>query len=97
VPSRTGRRSGTAARIRTTRGGNITAIGTETYAYDLVGRLTSGTSKGAGGNYSQTYEYDPFGNITQFATTTPAERNYWFRVYGGDGSCYTDSATLTAP
>ena len=39
--------------------GNIIAIGTDTFKYDTVGRLTSATVSGV----SQTYAYDAFGNI----------------------------------
>jgi RHS repeat-associated protein len=40
--------------------GNITAIGTDTYVYDVYGRLTSGT---AGPGRTSSYTYDRFGNM----------------------------------
>jgi RHS repeat-associated protein len=59
--------------------GNISAIGTgsepnsdsqtNVYAYDNVGRLIQGSANYAAGNRSETYTYDPFGNMT---TRTPA-------------------------
>lgn len=38
--------------------GNITAVGNDSFSYDLVSRLTSATVKGN----TQAYTYDPFGN-----------------------------------
>jgi len=38
-------------------GGNISAMGSETYTYDTVSRLVSST-RGGGENYT----FDPFGN-----------------------------------
>lgn len=46
--------------------GNPTAIGDETYFYDRLGRLTSGTL--APGT-TQTAQYDVFGNLTRLITT----------------------------
>src|SRR5205823_2572633 len=61
--------------------GNVTDIGTaaapnsdgktNTYVYDVFGRLKSGTANFAGGNVSQAYTYDRYGNITQVDTTDP--------------------------
>ena len=39
-------------------------MGTDTYLYDGVGRLVSGSLS----SHSQTYAYDAFGNITQIVT-----------------------------
>ncbi|MGB7490837.1 MAG: RHS domain-containing protein, partial [Thermoanaerobaculia bacterium] len=47
--------------------GNIREIGSETYLYDEVGRLVSGTASG----YTEDYTYDPFGNLTAVAATAP--------------------------
>jgi RHS repeat-associated protein len=46
--------------------GNIKAIGADTYLYDALGRLTSGTAdvQRTGVPSRQTYTYDPFGNRT---------------------------------
>jgi RHS repeat-associated protein len=46
--------------------GNIKAIGADTYLYDALGRLTSGTAdvQRTGIPSRQTYTYDPFGNRT---------------------------------
>jgi RHS repeat-associated protein len=45
--------------------GNIKSIGPDTFVYDKIGRLRSGT---AGTNKSQAYTYDPFGNIETIIT-----------------------------
>lgn len=46
--------------------GNIKAIGADTYLYDTLGRLTSGTAdvQRTGISSRQVYTYDPFGNRT---------------------------------
>ncbi|MFY9824607.1 MAG: RHS repeat-associated core domain-containing protein [Thermoanaerobaculia bacterium] len=54
--------------------GNITRIGTATYTYDLVSRLTSGTlfdsPTGGGTQKTQSYTFDSFGNLTNIAGTS---------------------------
>jgi RHS repeat-associated protein len=45
--------------------GNITGIGSNTYVYDHLSRLTSSMVSGN----SETYTYDPFGNLTYKITT----------------------------
>ena len=45
-------------------GGNITQIGGRQYRYDKTDRLTQMIDGGA----TTTYSYDPFGNMTQYAT-----------------------------
>ncbi|MGB7491603.1 MAG: RHS repeat domain-containing protein, partial [Thermoanaerobaculia bacterium] len=47
--------------------GNIHEIGSETYVYDEVSRLVSGTASG----YTEDYTYDPFGNLTAVAASAP--------------------------
>lgn len=57
--------------------GNITAIGTDDYAYDLASRLTGADLTVNGVAKSDDYTYDPFGNLTQVARTdngAPATR-----------------------
>ncbi len=61
--------------------GNISDIGTgiepnsdgltNTYRYDKVGRLVTGTANYAVGNYNEVYGYDPFGNMTSRTTNKP--------------------------
>ncbi len=66
--------------------GNVKAIGANsdgrnnTFVYDPVSRLTSGSANYAAPNASQAYEYDVYGNMTK-VTTTPlggaaSERNF---------------------
>src|SRR5205823_3165689 len=51
--------------------GNIRAIGSDTYIYDTVGRLVSGTAeKQRGGISEQDYGYDTFGNRTSASRAT---------------------------
>jgi len=51
--------------------GNIRAIGSDTYIYDTVGRLVSGTAeKQRGGISEQDYGYDTFGNRTSASRVT---------------------------
>jgi RHS repeat-associated protein len=45
--------------------GNISVIGTDTFAYDAANRLLSGT---AGPGRNQMYRYDAFGNLAQIVT-----------------------------
>ncbi len=47
--------------------GNISALGGDGFSYDGVSRLTGA----AVGDYSQTFTYDVFGNMTSYATTHP--------------------------
>jgi RHS repeat-associated protein len=49
--------------------GNIKAIGTESFAYDPISRLTSATLRGPDmvSMQTQTFGYDPYGNLTQTA------------------------------
>jgi RHS repeat-associated protein len=47
------------------KAGQITAIGTDSFAYDLAGRLMSGT---AGAGRKQEYTFDDFGNILTIIT-----------------------------
>ena len=42
--------------------GNITGIGSDSFQYDAVNRLTSSTVQGVTQTYRQTYTYDAFGN-----------------------------------
>src|SRR5438270_3508424 len=42
--------------------GNITGIGSDSFQYDAVNRLTSSTVQGVTQTYTQTYTYDAFGN-----------------------------------
>lgn len=46
-------------------GGNIYAIGSDAYAYDLDSRLVSYTRAGAT-SPTETYDYDPYGNMTSY-------------------------------
>ncbi|MEO8218883.1 MAG: hypothetical protein ABI718_17550 [Acidobacteriota bacterium] len=48
--------------------GAITAIGGDTYRYDKVGRLVSGTA--LGGTKTQTFTYDTYGNLTSITKGT---------------------------
>ncbi|HEV7505183.1 MAG TPA: RHS repeat-associated core domain-containing protein [Thermoanaerobaculia bacterium] len=54
--------------------GNITRIGTSSYTYDAVSRLTSGTifdgPTGGGTQKTQSYTFDSFGNLTNIAGTS---------------------------
>jgi hypothetical protein len=54
--------------------GNITRIGTSSYLYDKVSRLTSGTlfdgPTGGGVQKQQSYTFDAFGNLTSIAGTS---------------------------
>ena len=52
-------------------GGNIKAIGTDTFAYDGVNRLTSSSTRGS----LQTFAYDSFGNRTSASTLAGACAN----------------------
>jgi len=47
--------------------GNISAIGSDTYAYDTLSRLVQANVKGN----SETYVYDAFGNLISKTTTPP--------------------------
>jgi RHS repeat-associated protein len=54
--------------------GNITRIGTSSYTYDPVSRLTSGTlfdgPTGGGTQKTQSYTFDSFGNLTNIGGTS---------------------------
>jgi RHS repeat-associated protein len=54
--------------------GNITRMGTASYTYDAVSRLTSGTlfdgPMGGGNQKTQSYTFDSFGNLTNIAGTS---------------------------
>jgi RHS repeat-associated protein len=54
--------------------GNITRMGTSSYTYDAVSRLTSGTlfdgPTGGGTQKTQSYAFDSFGNLTNIAGTS---------------------------
>jgi YD repeat-containing protein len=45
--------------------GNITRIGVDTFGYDRLGRLTSGTMYNGSTQYEMSYSYDSYGNMTQ--------------------------------
>jgi RHS repeat-associated protein len=49
--------------------GNITAIGSDSFHYDLVGRLVKGTARN--GTRRQEYTYDRYGNLTGLTTYGP--------------------------
>jgi YD repeat-containing protein len=65
--------------------GNIIAVGTDTYWYDIVGRLKSAT---AGTNNVQTYTYDIYGN------RTAAERGVGSSNCTGNEACEKPSLTI---
>ncbi len=48
--------------------GNIQAIGTDTYAYDRVGRLLQASVAEGATTTTETYTYDHFGNLTSLGT-----------------------------
>ena len=66
-------------------GGNISAMGSETYTYDTVSRLVSST-RGGGENYT----FDPFGNLTSMnglpRTTDPATNRLTSASYDRRGN-----------
>lgn len=63
--------------------GNVKNIGSDTFVYDKVSRLTSGTLWVNGNLKQQTAVYDPFGNITSTFNTDA----------GGTLYLWTDTAT----
>ena len=48
--------------------GNIKAMGSDAFTYDAVSRLASATVHPLGTPHSQSYTYDPFGNLTSVTT-----------------------------
>jgi RHS repeat-associated protein len=81
--------------------GNITRIGTASYTYDAVSRLTSGTlfdgSTGGGNQKTQSYTFDSFGNLTNIAGTsgraTPTSSAT--NRLNGTGTAYDAAGNLT--
>lgn len=81
--------------------GNITRIGTASYTYDSVSRLTSGTifdgPTGGGTQKTQSYTFDSFGNLTNIggtsgrATPTSSATNR----LNGAGTVYDAAGNLT--
>ncbi|HEX4965586.1 MAG TPA: DUF4157 domain-containing protein [Thermoanaerobaculia bacterium] len=81
--------------------GNVTRIGPSWYTYDLVSRLTSGTlfdgPTGGGTQKTQSYAFDPFGNLTSIngtsgrATPTSSATNR----LNGPGTVYDAAGNLT--
>jgi hypothetical protein len=82
--------------------GNVTTIGSAWFTYDKVSRLTEGKiylgTYGGGAQKSQTYTFDPFGNITGIGGTsgrsTPTEPKT-NRLTGTD-TAYDAAGNLTA-
>lgn len=68
--------------------GNVTTIGSEVYLYDQVGRVAESRL----GSGTQTYEFDPFGNITEIQTT-PAGGSTTIQSLGIDPATNRLSAT----
>jgi len=76
--------------------GNVKAIGSESYLYDKVNRLTSGTIV-SGGSKTQTASYTPFGFMTNL--TTNGSGQSFSEVSGTNrisGSTYNAAGSLTA-
>ena len=65
--------------------GNIRSIGTDSFVYDSVGRLTQATVQGN----QQTFTYDPFGNRTATVTANGA--------IGCVGGCDVPDTAVTSP
>jgi RHS repeat-associated protein len=82
--------------------GNVTTIGSAWFTYDKVSRLTEGRiylgPYGGGAQKSQTYSFDPFGNITGIGGTsgrsTPTEPKT--NRLTGTGTTYDPAGNLTA-
>jgi hypothetical protein len=54
--------------------GNVKAMGASSFAYDALSRLTEGRVVANGSTYTQTVQFDLFGNITANVTTTFGSR-----------------------
>ena len=87
IPRPSGNGSWSTGTYKYDGAGNVTAIGTttetlnsdgkaNTYVYDVLGRLIQATANFAGGNVSQTFAYDPYGNVTEVDTTDPSGTYY---------------------
>jgi len=70
--------------------GNITAAGTDSFRYDLLSRVTTGTVNGL----TQSYDYDAFGNLKQIGAVSS---NCAGGTACGAGSIDVDSATNHLP
>ncbi len=81
--------------------GNITRIGTSSYTYDSVSRLTSGTifdgPTGGGTQKTQSYTFDSFGNLTNIAGTSgrATPTNSSTNRLNGPGTVYDAAGNLT--
>jgi len=62
-------------------GGNIVAIGTNTYAYDTLSRITSGTVN----SQNKTFAYDIYGNLNP-SGVNPANNQLTAGTYGARGN-----------